>query len=169
MNVTLGPLMPGHRETILAALADLLRTIPFVPVLRGEVLPERIPAAGLPILRDGESGVTLSPLRYHYQQRAELEVVFRPQVSAICASIAGCPDRSALAADRTLMGLCDWVEAESPAAGGSARRGRGQPERRRDRGDPALLHGRSVGLTDLIARSRGQAGIGSGSACRTAS
>lgn len=31
------------RETILTALADLLRLIPFVPVLRGEVLPERVP------------------------------------------------------------------------------------------------------------------------------
>ena len=33
------------RETILTALADLLRTVPYVPVLRGEVLPERVPAA----------------------------------------------------------------------------------------------------------------------------
>jgi hypothetical protein len=58
--------MPIQRETILTALADLLRTIPHVPVLRGEVLPERIPPAGLMILRDGpppgEPGVTLSPL-----------------------------------------------------------------------------------------------------------
>jgi len=41
-----------------------------VPVLRGEVLPERIPPGGLMILRDGnpgEPGVTLSPLMYHYQ------------------------------------------------------------------------------------------------------
>jgi hypothetical protein len=47
-------------------------------VLRGEVLPERVPAAGLLILRDGEPGepaVTLSPLRYHYQHRAEIEAV----------------------------------------------------------------------------------------------
>ena len=66
------------RETILTALADLLRTIPHVPVLRGEVLPERIPSAGLMILRDGnpgEPGVTLSPLMYHYQHRAELEMI----------------------------------------------------------------------------------------------
>jgi hypothetical protein len=46
--------------------------------LRGEVLPERVPAAGLLILRDGEPGeaaVTLSPLRYRYQHRAEIEAV----------------------------------------------------------------------------------------------
>ena len=66
------------RETTMTALADLLRTIPHVPVLRGEVLPERIPSAGLIILRDGtpgEPGVTLSPLTYHFQHRAELEVI----------------------------------------------------------------------------------------------
>ena len=70
--------MPTTRETILTALADLLRTIPHAPVLRGEVLPERIPPAGLMILRDGSPGdpaVTLSPLTYHYQHRAELEVI----------------------------------------------------------------------------------------------
>ena len=66
------------RETILTALADVLSTIPHVPVLRGDVLPERIPSAGLMILRDGtpgEPGVTLSPLTYHFQHRAELEMI----------------------------------------------------------------------------------------------
>ncbi len=70
--------MPTSREAILTALADLLRTVPHVPVLRGEILPERISPAGLMILRDGDPGdpaVTLSPLAYHYQHRAELEVI----------------------------------------------------------------------------------------------
>jgi len=64
--------MPPH-ETILAALNARLSALP-ATVLRGEVLPERIPAEGLPIPRDGEPGepeVTLSPLAYHYQHRAE--------------------------------------------------------------------------------------------------
>ena len=106
------------RETILSALADLLRTVPFVPVLRGEVLPERVPAAGLIILRDGTPGepsVTLSPLTWHYQHRAELEVVVQTNdgrdaaFDHLIAQIA-----AALSADRTLGGLCDWVEAEAP-------------------------------------------------------
>lgn len=106
------------RETILTALADLLRTIPHVPVLRGEVLPERIPPPGLMILRDGnpgEPGVTLSPLTYHYQHRAELEVIVQSSTArdalfdAIAAQIG-----TVIAADRTLHGLCDWVEAEAP-------------------------------------------------------
>ena len=106
------------RETILTALADLLRTIPHVPVLRGEVLPERIPPPGLMILRDGnpgEPGVTLSPLTYHYQHRAELEVIVQSSTArdtffdGIAAQIS-----AVISADRTLRGLCDWVEAEAP-------------------------------------------------------
>ncbi|MFN3616236.1 MAG: acyl-CoA transferase, partial [Rubrimonas sp.] len=65
--------MPTPRETILAALHARLLALP-AAALRGDVLPERLPAAGLLILRDGEPGepeVTLSPLRYHYQHRAE--------------------------------------------------------------------------------------------------
>jgi hypothetical protein len=71
--------MPSARETILAALHARLRTLA-APVLRGDVLPERIPAAGLIILRDGQPGkpeVTLSPLTYFYEHRAELEVVIQ--------------------------------------------------------------------------------------------
>jgi hypothetical protein len=110
--------MPSTRDPILTALADLLRTVPHVPVLRGEVLPERVPPSGLIILRDGdpgEPGVTLSPLRYHYQHRAELEVVVQDakardaRFAELLASIG-----AVIVADRTLGGLCDWVEAAAP-------------------------------------------------------
>ena len=110
--------MPTTRETILTALADLLGTIPHVPVIRGEVLPERILPAGLMILRDGnpgEPGVTLSPLTYHFQHRAELEMIVQSATDrdtifdALTAQIG-----EVIAADRTLGGLCDWVEPEAP-------------------------------------------------------
>jgi hypothetical protein len=57
--------MPTTNETILSALHALLQ-LPPAPIVRGEVLPERVHAAGLLILRDGDPGepaVTLSPLR----------------------------------------------------------------------------------------------------------
>ena len=76
--------MPTPRETILAALHARLSALP-ATALRGEVLPERVPAAGLLILRDGEPGepeVTLSPLRYHYQHRAEIEIDVNLSLSA---------------------------------------------------------------------------------------
>jgi hypothetical protein len=111
--------MPTTRETVLAAL--LARFQPLAALtLRDEVLPERIPPAGLIILRDGQPGepeVTLSPLRYHYQHRAELEVVVQApngRASAFDTLIATIG--TALESDRTLGGLCDWVEAEAPAS-----------------------------------------------------
>jgi hypothetical protein len=108
--------MPTPRETILAALHARLSAVS-ATALRGDVLPERVPAEGLLILRDGEPGepeVTLSPLRYHYAHRAEIEAIVQGAVrdtafDALCASIG-----TVLAADRTLGGLCDWVEAEAP-------------------------------------------------------
>jgi hypothetical protein len=108
--------MPTPRETILAALHALLRTLPATP-LRGAVLPERVPSTGILILRDGEPGepqVTLSPLRYHYQHRAELEAVVAgverdTAFADLCDSLS-----AAIATNRTLGGLCDWVEAEAP-------------------------------------------------------
>jgi hypothetical protein len=108
--------MPTPRETILVALHARLSALPAI-ALRSDVLPERVPAAGLLILRDGEPGepeVTLSPLRYHYQHRAEIEAVVQGAnrdvaFAALCASIG-----TTLANDRTLDGLCDWVEAEAP-------------------------------------------------------
>ena len=109
--------MPSKRETILATLNARLQSLT-APVLRGEVLPERIPATGLIILRDGKPGepeLTLSPLTYFYEHRAELEVVIQAGsgrdvlFDALTAAIG-----QTLSADRTLGGLCDWVEAEAP-------------------------------------------------------
>ncbi len=108
--------MPTPREAILTALHARLLALPATAV-RGDVLPERVPTAGLLILRDGEPGepeVTLSPLRYHYQHRGEIEAVVQgasrdAAFDTLCASVG-----AALAADRTLGGLCDWVEAEAP-------------------------------------------------------
>ena len=109
--------MPTKRETILSALQARLQTLA-APVLRGDVLPERIPASGLIILRDGKPGdpeVTLSPLTYFYEHRAELEVVIQAGTGrdvlfdTLTADIG-----TVLTADRTLGGLCDWVEAEAP-------------------------------------------------------
>ncbi|SLN61752.1 hypothetical protein ROG8370_02844 [Roseovarius gaetbuli] len=109
--------MPTTRETILAALHARLQPLPAL-VLRDEVLPERIPPSGLIILRDGQPGepeVTLSPPRYHYQHRAELEVVVQaPNDRATAFDTLIAAIGTALESDRTLGGLCDWVEAEAP-------------------------------------------------------
>ena len=108
--------MPTPRETILAAMHGRLSALP-ATALRKELLPERVPAEGLLILRDGEPvepEVTLSPLAHHYQHRAEIEAVVqraaRDTPFDTLIAIVG----ATLTADRTLGGLCDWVEAEAP-------------------------------------------------------
>ena len=81
-------------------------------------LPTRIPTAGLVILRDGTPGepeVSLSPLTYHYDHAAVVEVIVQGQATqdaqfdAICVAIG-----TRLAANRTLGGLCDWLEGAAP-------------------------------------------------------
>lgn len=111
--------MTTRREQVLSSLFTLLQGIGGgTIVLRNEVLPERIPAAGLLILRDGTPGeaeVTLSPLRYHWQHRAEIEVFIRGS-SGLELAFDALAERvgQVIAADRTLGGLCDWIETDAP-------------------------------------------------------
>jgi len=112
--------MPTTRETILQALLAALQAVPGATVLREEVLPERLPAGGLVILRDGDPGapeVTLSPLAYHYEHRAEIEVIVQGKTPAARAAEFDTLVQAigvALAIDRTLGGLCDWTGAQAP-------------------------------------------------------
>lgn len=111
--------MTTKRETVLSAMFAALQGVGAgTTVLRNEVLPERIPAGGLLILRDGQPGepeVTLSPLRYHWQHRAEVELFVRGPsglelaFDALLAQIG-----QVIVADRTLGGRCDWIEADAP-------------------------------------------------------
>jgi hypothetical protein len=67
----------SRREDILAALVSILDTALAANVRRNEVLPEKVPAAGLVILRDGDPGeadVTLNPRTEFYAHRVEFEI-----------------------------------------------------------------------------------------------
>jgi len=98
--------MLSARETILTALYARLSMLP-ARALRGDVLPERIPAEGLLILRDGDPGepeVTLSPLAYHYQHRAEIEAVVQGVdrdvgFDILCASVGAALPKTELWVD----------------------------------------------------------------------
>ena len=108
----------SKREDVLTALFAALAGVGGATVARNLALPTRIPAAGLVILRDGTPGepeVSLSPLTYHYEHAAVVEVIVQGQATqdaqfdAICVAIG-----TRLAANRTLGGLCDWLEGAAP-------------------------------------------------------
>jgi len=108
----------SKREDVLSALFAVLAGISGPVVRRNDVLPSRVGAGGMIILRDGEPGdpqVILSPLTYCYEHMAEIEV-FRQDGAGAEAAIDTLLEAvgAAIAADRTLGGLCDWVEAEAP-------------------------------------------------------
>ena len=71
--------MPASKaEQVLDALKTLLETVPDAVVERNSVLPEKIPAGGLIILRDGDPGEPEQALgsfgNAYYQHAVEIEV-----------------------------------------------------------------------------------------------
>lgn len=120
--------MARKSETVLLALTAGLEHVG-LSLRRNDPVPAEMMGGAVIILHDGDPGepeVTLSPLMYHYEHLADLDVIVsgadRDTVfDGICQSIS-----SALAADRTLGGLCDWIEARAPkpsdlyVAGGAA-------------------------------------------------
>ena len=71
--------MPASKaEQVLDALKARLETVPDAAVERNSVLPEKVPAGGLIILRDGDPGEPEQALggfgNVYYQHAAEIEV-----------------------------------------------------------------------------------------------
>ena len=114
--------MSSKREQVLDAVKALLSSaLPNADVRRNLAKPERIPPGGLVVIRDGGPGepeVMLSPLVYVYSHRIPIELaafetssqspeqVLDEMLGAIGVAVSG---------DRTLGGLCDFVEAQAPA------------------------------------------------------
>ena len=106
------------REEVLAALFARLQLIVGPLVQRGSVLPERVPQEGMLNLRDGDPGepeVTLSPLTYHYEHRAEIEVLVQQKTNQDAAfDTLTVAIGTKIESNRTLGGLCDWCEGLAP-------------------------------------------------------
>jgi hypothetical protein len=113
--------MASKRETVLAAVRSLVAAaLPGAEVKRNLAKAERIPPGGLVVIRDGDPGepeVSLSPLTYLYSHRIPLEIaayegatLTREQVVDAMTGAIG----AAVMVNRTLGGLCDWIEAEAP-------------------------------------------------------
>lgn len=114
--------MASRREQVLAAVKTLLAgALPNADVKRNQAKAERIGPGGSVIIRDGEPGepeVDLSPLRYHYMHRIPLEIAVyesatltrEERLDQVLSAIGG-----AVEGDRTLGGLCEYLEAEAPS------------------------------------------------------
>lgn len=114
--------MASKREQIIeAVMTTIAAALPGVKVERNADKPERIPLNGLVVIRDGEAGepeeVTLSPLTYFYAHRVGVEIAVLADASASreqrLDAILGAIG-AAVAANRTLGGLVDFVEVTAP-------------------------------------------------------
>lgn len=115
--------MASKREQVVAAVRALVAAaLPLAEMKRNLDKPERIPAGGLVIVRDGDPGepeVLLSPLSYTYSHRIVLELAVyamdqltREQALDTMLSAIG----AAVMADRTLGGLCLFLDTEAPSS-----------------------------------------------------
>ncbi len=113
--------MTSKREQALAGLFLCLKNnTAGIATLRNDPLPTKVPAQGLFILRDGDPGepeVTLSPPRYHYQHRAEIEALVQHAEQAqrdqalddLLGTLA-----QALDGQTSLGGIVDYLHIETP-------------------------------------------------------
>jgi hypothetical protein len=114
--------MTSKREQVLDGIKALIASaLPNAEVKRNLAKPDRIAPGGLAIIRDGDPGeaeIILSPLIYIYTHRIPVELAAyetssesREQVLDGMLGAIGL----AVMNDRTLGGLCDFMEAEAPA------------------------------------------------------
>jgi hypothetical protein len=115
--------LASKREQVIEAVKALVASaLPNAEVKRNLDKPERIPPGGLAIVRDGDPGepdVLLSPLTYVYEHRIPLELAAFPSSTL---SREEALDQMlteigvAVAADRTLGGLCEFLDVEAPTS-----------------------------------------------------
>ena len=116
----------SRREQILAALALGLQSGLTTTVRRNEVLPEKVPASGLVILRDGDPGepdVTLNPRTEFYSHRVEIEAYMPRDAAgggeAALDTLLGAMS-TALRVDPSLGGLAENLTPSAPETGALA-------------------------------------------------
>lgn len=112
--------MASLRErVILAVVAMVKAALPYAKVERNIDTPDRPDPGGLVIIRDGDPGepeLSFSPLLYTYNHAIRVEVVApaatetRSEVLDNMLSAIGLR----IELDRTLGGLCDWLEPTAP-------------------------------------------------------
>lgn len=116
-------------ETIIAALRTALNEGLPVAVHRNASLPEVIGANGFASLGDGAPGdpvdVTISPITYSYAHTMPLDLAVQAADNDAALATLKAAVNTTILADRTLGGLCEWIEifpqeAEAGAFPGAA-------------------------------------------------
>jgi hypothetical protein len=109
--------MPSKREQVIQAVVDLVRAaLPKATHYRNEVKQRTIPANGYVNVDDGDPGdpeVTLNPTTWIYEHELPVEVAANAtrtvtaenRLDAMLQAIG-----AAVAANRTLGGLCDYLQ-----------------------------------------------------------
>lgn len=117
--------MASRREQVLDAITALVAgALPFADVERNRDKPQAIGPGGTVIVRDGDPGepeVTLSPLTYLYDHAIGLEVGAYASAGKTAAQVLDdmlTPIGAAVAANRTLGGLVDWLDVAAPVTDG---------------------------------------------------
>jgi hypothetical protein len=115
--------MTSKREQVLeAVLALIVAAVPHATVKRNAAKPSSIGPGGAVFMRDGDPGepdYDLSPITYYYTHKIPIEIAAFPSgvvskeaaVDTLMAAIG-----TAIENDRTLGGLCLFLEPEAPAS-----------------------------------------------------
>ncbi len=129
----------SKRLDVLTAVKELIaNALPRAKVLGldgAEAAPATIPADGMVIVRTGDPGepeYTLSPITYYYDHRIPIEVstfatpglTTEEALDVMLVAIG-----EGVGADRTLGGLCDWLDTTSAGTDDIYAEGGGQPPR----------------------------------------
>lgn len=104
--------MSALETAITALLAVVTAAAPGATVERNADAPERLPAGGLVVVRDGSQVDALemfSPLRYSVTHVADVEIVAASELArdTMQAAIV-----AAILANRTLSGAVDWAQPD---------------------------------------------------------
>ena len=113
--------MSSKRETVLAAVETLIQTaLPHADIARNRTKAKSVGPGGTVLIEDGEPGdpeVDLCPLNYTYSHRIPLTIGAYESASLTPEQVLDTMQQAigaAVAADRTLGGLCEWLEPEAP-------------------------------------------------------
>ncbi len=115
--------MSKRTDVLFALKAMIQRALPGARVIGldgTDAAPQQVPATGMVIVRSGDPGepeVDLSPLTYWFEHRIPLELSAF-QSGALTSEQAVDVMMTAIGVeierDRTLGGLCHWLEASAP-------------------------------------------------------